>query len=394
MNMNEQYNVVFDGKIQPEQDINIVKSRVLQHLKIPEAQLANFFSGKEIPLKNNLSLDEAMKLRAQLEKLGLVIKIRPVEVAKVAQPIQKVDEIPKALKVDVKSRVEFEGEYDYENYEPLAPIPAIFAFDCESRFGRLSFINAQLALILAIIPLGIIYYILITFLSSTVFSIILLLVMAGVYIVFSYRIVILRLHDVNLSGWFVLIYALGRIPVAGPFIEFLFTLFLVLAPGTKGANNYGAQPEQGSKIGLIGFAIIIPIAIGFVSYVEYETAQTKKAVEESFVMVANLQQNIESYYREKEKFPTIINNVSGWQEVLKVSPVIDRLDLTEQGLLEITYNDEIEQGAFITLAPYVNDGLITWRCYESNLSYEYIPDQCLSEIDNYYTSDYDLEGYE
>ena len=123
--MNEQYNVVFDGKIQPEQDINIVKSRVLQHLKIPEAQLANFFSGKEIPLKNNLSLDEAMKLRAQLEKLGLVIKIRPVEVAKVAQPIQKVDEIPKALKVDVKSRVEFEGEYDYENYEPLAPIPAV-----------------------------------------------------------------------------------------------------------------------------------------------------------------------------------------------------------------------------------------------------------------------------
>ena len=44
-----------------------------------------------------------------------------------------------------------------------------------------------------------------------------------------------RLHDVNKSGWFVL---LTFIPAVTPF----FYLYLFLMPGTDGNNQYGENP--------------------------------------------------------------------------------------------------------------------------------------------------------
>ena len=44
-----------------------------------------------------------------------------------------------------------------------------------------------------------------------------------------------RLHDLNKSGWFML---LGLVP----FINIIFALYLLLAPGTNGWNEYGEDP--------------------------------------------------------------------------------------------------------------------------------------------------------
>ena len=408
--MNEKYNVIFEGKILPEQDINVVKGRVLKHLKVPASQLDAFFSGKPIHLKKDVSLNEALELRTKLEQLGIIVTVSAAsmlslsifqdeekkEAKKVESPIKKIV-APQMVASNADAdqrRAEFQGDYDYDDYEPLAPIPSIFGFDVEGRFGRLSFLNAQLALVLSVLPLGILYFVLIFLLNTGILSLLTMIVTVVVYVIFSYRIVILRLHDVNLSGWFVLIYSLGRIPVVGPFIEFFFTLFLVFAPGTKGENNYGARPEQGSKIGLIGFAILIPLLIGAGSYMEYQERLKLNKVATSLKSVESLQNSIQDYYVEHKKMPTIINNVSGWQEVLKTSPVIHKLDLTEEGMIEITYNDQVEQDANLKIALYVNEGLMTWRCYDTTLSYELIPLQCLSDIESYYESDYGMDDSE
>lgn len=44
-----------------------------------------------------------------------------------------------------------------------------------------------------------------------------------------------RLHDLDKSGWFLL---LGLVPL----VNVIFMLYLWLAPGTVGANRYGADP--------------------------------------------------------------------------------------------------------------------------------------------------------
>ncbi|GFM69551.1 membrane protein [Pseudomonas cichorii] len=45
-----------------------------------------------------------------------------------------------------------------------------------------------------------------------------------------------RLHDINLSGWFVLV---GLIPIVGPLAQ----ISLLFLPGTEGVNDYGPAPH-------------------------------------------------------------------------------------------------------------------------------------------------------
>lgn len=51
-----------------------------------------------------------------------------------------------------------------------------------------------------------------------------------------------RLHDLNLSGWYYLAFL---IPVVGG----LFALYTLFAPGTVGANKYGADPLENERVG-------------------------------------------------------------------------------------------------------------------------------------------------
>jgi uncharacterized membrane protein YhaH (DUF805 family) len=51
-------------------------------------------------------------------------------------------------------------------------------------------------------------------------------------IILSFTLGIKRLHDVNFSGWFILINFI-------PMVSFALFLFLVFMPGTEGKNEYG-----------------------------------------------------------------------------------------------------------------------------------------------------------
>ena len=393
--MNEKYNVIFEGKILPEQDINVVKGRVLKHLKVPVSQLEAFFSGNPIELKKSTSLSEATELRKQLEQLGLVVRVSaaststlalsiyPKEVNRAERPINHTNDIPKALNVDVRSRNEFEGEYDYVGYQQLSPIPKTFSIDVEGRFGRLNFMNAQLILLLALTPLGILYFALLHFLKTAEYSLLIIMTFSVIYVVFSYRMVVLRLHDINLSGWFVLLYALGRVPEFGWIIVLLFTSFLVLAPGKKGDNNYGAEPELGSKIGLLIFTVIIPLVIGAIGYIEYQNAGKRKLIEKSIKVMGDLEYRIFEYHEKYQKMPNNINNLSGWQEMVQTSPVIERLNLESSGIIEIMYNNKIGQDTYLKIASHVDDSGMIWYCYATNLSYKLLPKECIAEIDEY-----------
>lgn len=53
----------------------------------------------------------------------------------------------------------------------------------------------------------------------------------------SIMIAIRRLHDLNKSGWFLLI---GLIPL----VNMIFMLYILLIPGTVGDNQYGEDPLE------------------------------------------------------------------------------------------------------------------------------------------------------
>lgn len=55
-----------------------------------------------------------------------------------------------------------------------------------------------------------------------------------------------RLHDINRSGWWlILVFFILQIPLVGPaIILFLFILY----PGTKGQNIFGEQPMGGGEL--------------------------------------------------------------------------------------------------------------------------------------------------
>jgi len=54
-----------------------------------------------------------------------------------------------------------------------------------------------------------------------------------------------RLHDVNKSGWFILI---ALIPIIGA----IWLLVLFCTEGDRGTNQYGADPKNNDEIGEIG----------------------------------------------------------------------------------------------------------------------------------------------
>ncbi|MBU2713488.1 DUF805 domain-containing protein [Zooshikella harenae] len=60
-----------------------------------------------------------------------------------------------------------------------------------------------------------------------------------------------RLHDMNCSAWWAIIYFI-------PVIQFIFYLVLLFAPGTAMSNQFGPKPDKNS-VPIIVFGLIFPL---------------------------------------------------------------------------------------------------------------------------------------
>jgi len=73
----------------------------------------------------------------------------------------------------------------------------------------------------------------------------------------TFRLTILRLHDVGLSGWWVLV---GAVPLVGT----VAGLLLGMVPGSQGDNRFGAEPDPGSPVLRLVVAVAVAcIGAGF-----------------------------------------------------------------------------------------------------------------------------------
>lgn len=115
-------------------------------------------------------------------------------------------------------------------------LPEIFTI--EGRINRLRYLKYQI--ILALIFAVIVFAITFTFglLTGNEESILVTLptkVLTIIGGIGNLMLSVRRLHDLNRSGWFILVTAV-------PFLNVIFILYLYLAPGTNGYNDYGADP--------------------------------------------------------------------------------------------------------------------------------------------------------
>ena len=70
----------------------------------------------------------------------------------------------------------------------------------------------------------------------------------------TFRLTLLRLHDIGISGWWVL---LGLVPIVGT----LAGILLSLVPGSTGDNRFGAEPDPGSRV-LRMLVVVAVLCIG------------------------------------------------------------------------------------------------------------------------------------
>ena len=125
------------------------------------------------------------------------------------------------------------------DWDGLQKIIKAELFTCDGRISRGEYIKKFLFLLVSIIPLLIIFVFLIDFLGELVEGI--LTILFGIIMVFiniSYLMLsIRRLHDLNKSGWLILIAIV-------PLIDIAFFIYLLACQGTSGTNDFGPEPES------------------------------------------------------------------------------------------------------------------------------------------------------
>ncbi len=93
----------------------------------------------------------------------------------------------------------------------------------------------------------------------SVISVTLYIAQFYIFIIFCIR----RLHDVNRSGWWLLL-ALIPMTLMPIIIGFLFFLYLLFARGTDGVNHFGSQRQTPQWEKVVGWINIVLIPVMFV----------------------------------------------------------------------------------------------------------------------------------
>ena len=308
-----QVRLVFAGEVLAGFQIDEVKRRFGETFKVEGAKLAAMFSGERTVLKRSLSPDDAARYVSQLQKLGVRIHVEPVaEAAPPAPPpvmaspaavpaaptlLPTEEEITcpncgerqskrilcRACATDMPLGIAAKKEdADRARAERLAArqggrwsppgaavgeagsggvvdAPPLLGLGFEGRMGRISYVNAGLLAWAGLAGIGIGAAVLLPMFRSA-----LLLVPLGlafiVFLIWSIRVTVLRLHDLNRTGWWVLVTLV-------PYIGWVATLVLLFVPGSAEENDYGEKPRQGNAV--IAVAAVIVGVIGLLAVVRY-----------------------------------------------------------------------------------------------------------------------------
>lgn len=252
--------LVFEGQLLPGFERDPVRRALAERFKLDDARLDRMFAGAPYVLKRDVAREDASRYIALFAKLGARLMAKggaapapakapaPVRASAPASamaaplalvPVAEPPPSPAATPAPYDARSQREHE-ESARYEPMVveeepPEPAaVFGVGFAGRlarrqygagalFGWAAIRWATMGLLMhprpgmvALIGLGMV-----------------------VAMLWTFRLTILRLHDLGLSGWWVL---LGFVP----YVNTVAGLLLSLVPGSTGDNRYGKVPDEGS----------------------------------------------------------------------------------------------------------------------------------------------------
>ncbi|MEO8155423.1 MAG: DUF805 domain-containing protein [Rhizobacter sp.] len=316
-----QVRLVFAGEILEGFQRDDVKRRFGEAFKLDETRLAAMFSGGRTVLKRSLAQADAVRYVAQLKKIGARIHVEPLEAAQPAAaaaptaaapppamaapalvPLEEQITCPncgerqpkrvlcRACSTDMPRGIEAKKEdADRARAERLAASrsgrwsppasasgevfsedlvdpPPILGLSFEGRMGRITYFNAGAVAWAALAAIGVVAAVLVPA-TRSVLAFIPLVLGFFVFFIWSLRVTVLRLHDLNLSGWWVLLNVIPLVlAVSLPSVSalsWLGMLALLFVPGSAAENNHGPKPRQGN--GLIAIVVAVVLVIGMVA---------------------------------------------------------------------------------------------------------------------------------
>lgn len=303
--MSEISQLVFYGEILPGHDTETVKAKLAELLKLPAEQIPAVFSGRKVVLRKSLPSEQGPSYLARLEKIGIKALVEPLAVASakptaVSEPAATAAAVPsdvvpatsapavppgvppmsvepvgsalaavaveemtcpkcgerqprrtlcRACSIDMKRFADAQQEAQQQAREERLQarsgvsrgVPgdalvearesfSFLSFDFSGRMGRVNYLVAGWLFTFALIMLALWMAAKTGIWTFAVIGIV-------VTIVLSIRFAILRCHDANWSGWLSLILCI-------PYVGGLFSLILLIMPGTRGENNYGAATNR------------------------------------------------------------------------------------------------------------------------------------------------------
>ena len=304
--------VVFSGDLCPGFEPADVRRAVQVRLRLNDAQLAGLFSGRRRVIKRGISDSVAQNWVDDFAALGAVLTIEPLPLGNALSPRSvsaqgpasgpatrpgdagpttgslpldllrppPATPVPPPKPIDeaerLRRRAAFQARHGLDDADEsdeallgstfdsdfvpadLAPLPTMFGTGWQGRMGRMRAATGSTWLM---VSLGLALWQLLR--DPGLMTTLLAAVTTVAVLYWSLRLTVLRLHDLNLSGWLA---ALTLVPTLGQIVG----LVLLLLPGTPTENNHGAAPPDEDWTQLLGATAVLLVVLGLLMHAASE----------------------------------------------------------------------------------------------------------------------------
>ena len=245
------------------------------------------------------------------------------------------------------------GENAVEDYGEVK------VFAVNGRIGRVRYLAYSIGLSLLVMAVAGILAGVVGLMAGDPTAAILVVVLGYIaMIVIQFLPAIQRSHDMNVTGWLSLILLI-------PFGPFVF----MLAPGTRGENQYGKQPPPNGA-GVILLACLLPLffvggILAAIAIPAYQDYTIRAQVSEGLNLAAVVKAAVAETYARTGAAPA-----DRAEAGLPADPTdtfgkyVTSVDV-DRGTILVTYGGNANSmiaGTVLALQPYVADRSVVWRC--------------------------------